>query len=750
MSDNLAVTPGTGSTIGMDEVVDGTLGTVKVGFGKIMDGTLDSTNKLIVNSSGEALIKDTTARASLSSIDGKITAVNTGAVVVSSSALPTGAATAAKQPALGTAGSASADVITVQGKAAMTPLLVDGSATTQPVSGTVTANAGTNLNTSALATSSNLTAGTQKTQIVDGSGNVIGATTNALDINIKSGNPTSITANAGTNLNTSALALETGGNLASIKTDVDNLNLAQGSTTSGQKGNLGLGAVTTAAPTYTTGQSSPLSLDTTGALRVTSTGGAAGTQYAELTTTSPATGTVALGRYKSSAPTLTDGQLYAPMLDASGNLKVSGTFSASPASSVVSSANSSTATLTSGSVFTGTSEEVKDYATIVISVIANVASATDGLSVQQSSDGTNWDIIDVYTIPAASGKTFTFQPASRYLRIVYTNGATGQASFRLQTIYHYGVTKTSSQRAADGYTNETDLEQQQAFNMLYNGTTWDRLRGDTTNGLDVDVTRLSSLVAGSAVIGKVGIDQTTPGTTNLVALAANQSTNVAQLAGTTTDTNSGTKSAGTLRVVLATDQPALTNKLLVTPDSVALPANQSVNISQMNGVATTMGNGVAGTGVQRVAIASDNTAFSVNATLAAGTALAGKVGIDQTTPGTTNAVVDTPVTTGGLSIITGSVGATATAIKASAGQLYGYHLFNTTAAVAYVQIFNVASGSVTLGTTAPTLSIGIPASGGVTVNFDKGIAFSTAISFACTTTRTGLTGATCDVNFFYK
>lgn len=61
---------------------------------------------------------------SLSSLDGKITACNTGAVVVSSSALPTGAATAAKQPALGTAGAASADVITVQGAASMTPLQV--------------------------------------------------------------------------------------------------------------------------------------------------------------------------------------------------------------------------------------------------------------------------------------------------------------------------------------------------------------------------------------------------------------------------------------------------------------------------------------------------------------------------------------------------------------------------------------------------------------------------------------------------
>jgi len=48
----------------------------------------------------------------------------------------TGFATAAKQPALGTAGSASSDVLTVQGKTSMTPLLVDGSGATQPVSGT--------------------------------------------------------------------------------------------------------------------------------------------------------------------------------------------------------------------------------------------------------------------------------------------------------------------------------------------------------------------------------------------------------------------------------------------------------------------------------------------------------------------------------------------------------------------------------------------------------------------------------------
>ncbi len=70
--------------------------------------------------------------------------------------------------------------------------------------------------------------------------------------------------------------------------------------------------------------------------------------------------------------------------------------------------------------------------------------------------------------------------------------------------------------------------------------------------------------------------------------------NLTQLGGTAIDTNSGNKSGGTLRVVIATDQPALTNNL-------------PTNIAQMNGVTVTMGNGVSGTGVQRVTLASDST-----------------------------------------------------------------------------------------------------------------------------------------------
>jgi hypothetical protein len=126
-----------------------------------------------------------------------------------------------------------------------------------------------------------------------------------------------VTANAGTNLNTSLLALESGGNLASIKTNTDNLSLAQASTTAGQKGNLILSATTSAAPTYTTATSNPLSTTTAGDLRtvakmqdgsgtsITSTSGSlnvnvtggstGGQQYADGAARGTATGNLMMG-----------------------------------------------------------------------------------------------------------------------------------------------------------------------------------------------------------------------------------------------------------------------------------------------------------------------------------------------------------------------------------------------------------------------------------------------------------------------
>lgn len=151
---------------------------------------------------------------------------------------------------------------------------------------------------------------------------------------------------------------------------------------------------------------------------------------------------------------------------------------------LISTNNSSTATLTSGSTFTGTADDASAYAEIRVTVFSDQASATNGLSIQQSTDNTNWDITDTYTIAASTGKTFAVPRQARYIRVVYTNGGTNQGVFRLQTILNRLGTSMSSQRSQDSYTNETDLQEMWAFNSAWNGSSWDRIPGSTT-GLTV-------------------------------------------------------------------------------------------------------------------------------------------------------------------------------------------------------------------------------------------------------------------------
>lgn len=98
---------------------------------------------------------------------------------------------------------------------------------------------------------------------------------------------------------------------------------AEGVTTSPATGTVALARYSTSAPTLTNGQLNAPQLDSSGNLKVNvAAGGTSGTQYVELATTLPATGTLALGRYQTSLPTLTNGQMNEPQLDSSSRLLV--------------------------------------------------------------------------------------------------------------------------------------------------------------------------------------------------------------------------------------------------------------------------------------------------------------------------------------------------------------------------------------------------------------------------------------------
>lgn len=166
---------------------------------------------------------------------------------------------------------------------------------------------------------------------------------------------------------------------------------------------------------------------------------------------------------------------------------------------LVSTANSSTVALAANAVFTGTAVDISEYSTIMVTVFADQASATDGLRIEQSSNGTNWDFADIYSIPISTGKVFSVGVVAQFFRVVYTNGATANTAFRLQSLFSKAAKKNSSVRPQDGRTNDNDFEEVLSYPMVYIAATntWERARGTQANGSTVDVTR-SALPTGAS------------------------------------------------------------------------------------------------------------------------------------------------------------------------------------------------------------------------------------------------------------
>jgi hypothetical protein len=98
--------------------------------------------------------------------------------------------------------------------------------------------------------------------------------------------------------------------------------------------------------------------------------------------------------------------------------------------------NSTTTPLGIDAVFTGTAIEILGYVSIGISVYSNVASANSGLSLEFSTDNTNWDFVDTFTVGAGAAYRIIEPAMGRYFRVVYTNGGVGQTSFRLQCVLY--------------------------------------------------------------------------------------------------------------------------------------------------------------------------------------------------------------------------------------------------------------------------------------------------------------------------
>jgi hypothetical protein len=98
---------------------------------------------------------------------------------------------------------------------------------------------------------------------------------------------------------------------------------------------------------------------------------------------------------------------------------------------ISSSYNSSVANLASLASFTGTSESTLGVAGIRVNIKSDQPIL---LKVEQSQDGTNWDILDEQIYDGAIGDGRTYQATASYFRIIATNlGPATTTYFRLQT-----------------------------------------------------------------------------------------------------------------------------------------------------------------------------------------------------------------------------------------------------------------------------------------------------------------------------
>ena len=193
---------------------------------------------------------------------------------------------------------------------------------------------------------------------------------------------------------------------------------------------------------------------------------------------------------------------------------------------------------------------------------------------------------------------------------------------------------------------------------------------------------------------------------------------------------------------------------------------ENVNVAAWGGVATTLGQKLKAASVP-VTLASDQGTLTVagsgNFTVVqpTGTNLHAVLDATSTTTVTqatgtnlhtvvdSGVVTPTPGTTGGWTpVFYGTLNATKQAPKVSAGTFGGYIVNNTDTSTnwAYIQVFDLASGSVTVGTTPPKYVIMIPPGSTANVEFACGIHHGTAITIAATTTPTGNTNPVSTVN----
>lgn len=291
--------------------------------------------------------------------------------------------------------------------------------------------------------------------------------------------------------------------------------------------------------------------------------------------------------------------------------------------------NSTTSNLAPGSTFIGVMTDISEFAEISVSVNCDRPSQADGLVIQFSQDGTNFNTNISETYTNGNEATYRTPTRQRYMRVLFAVNTIVNTSFlRLQTRLH----RTSANGTLRSITTSVDSEDfaQQTRSILNGRNT---PASSTFSDVVVKPASTAALATDTALVvtvspnNSVAVTQSTASNLKVeAALAASQTlstvttvttvTNLSQLGGANIAMGTGARSAGTQRVTIATDD--------------VVPASQSGtwNVG-LNTGSNTIGNVgiVAGTNtIGKVDLnAGTNTIGKVE--LVAGSATIGTVGI---------------------------------------------------------------------------------------------------------------------------
>jgi membrane protein implicated in regulation of membrane protease activity len=471
----------------------------------------------------------------------------------------------------------------------------------------------------------------------------IGNAAGASAVNIQDGGNSitvdgSITANQGGTWNinniSGTVSLPTG---AATEVTLAKLTQTQGSTTAGQSGPLTQAAVSTSSPIYTNGQTSPLSLDTAGFLRVTGTVSGTSSDASDGQSTSSSNVPTRTRMYQYNGASwdrvrgdITNG-IDVDVTRVSGNVTVvqptgtnlhtvidSGTITTVTTVSTL----SNTTQLTPGTSATnlGKAEDAAhttgDVGVMSLAVRNDAGTALAGTTLDyiplttdsngklwtssKLVDSTNADL-DLTTGGQTGVKVMVVGDSDKYVR-----GAQANDSSQIGGPVVTGAIGTNSIPTAvtDGNVVNNWADLSGRLHITGDASMTPLIISDGFSSITVDGSVTVS--AGANDIGKREDVASANADVGVPAMAIRKATPI-NTSGTDGDYEMLQMSAGRLWTSATIDAALPTGSNVIG----ALTANQSINLSQVNGNTTNTGAGASGTGTQRVITATDSTIGTV-------------------------------------------------------------------------------------------------------------------------------------------